>query len=107
MAKTAQRAINYKVYFVEAPSPEENCFVVSTDKASAARLEEDGSGFDRGDCTATFVRDVEPKWLKRYFSSNKLNAGSRSFYLYEEYYKELDIIHTVLDGDDFYTYKDK
>jgi hypothetical protein len=46
---------NWNLYWVECPSPDENCFVVARSARSAAKYEEDCSGFDVRDCTASLV----------------------------------------------------
>jgi hypothetical protein len=50
---------------VEAPSPDENCFVVAKNARSAAKHEEDGTGFDPGDCKAVAVKAVPSKLTNR------------------------------------------
>jgi hypothetical protein len=92
----------YKLFFVETPSPEENCFVISTGKTLAARFEEGATGFNRGDCVATYVRHVDQEWFDQYVSNKE--EGARVWYLTPDFYKELGIRHTVIDGDDVFTY---
>ena len=48
----------WNLYWVECPSPDENCFVVARNSRSAAKHEEDSSGFDPKDCVATFVKAI-------------------------------------------------
>jgi len=78
---TTERSRRYKVFFVETPSPEENCFVIAATEASAAKLEQEETGFNPGDCHATYVRDVEPKWLNRYLASYPEPEASNAWYL--------------------------
>jgi hypothetical protein len=99
-----KKAVGYKLFFVETPSPEENCFVISATKALAAKFEEDGTGFNRGDCVATYVRDVDQEWLDQYVSNEE--AGRTAWYLTPDCYEGLGIKQTVLDGDDVFTYND-
>jgi hypothetical protein len=71
----------WKLYWVTTPSPDEDCFVVAKSPRSAARLEEDGSGFDVGDAQAEMVAVVPDEfeeiaiklyrtWLNENGSSN-------------------------------------
>jgi hypothetical protein len=52
----------WNLYWVECPSPDENCFVVARSARSAAKFEEDNTGFNPRDCTATLVRAVPAKF---------------------------------------------
>jgi hypothetical protein len=47
-----------EAFWVTAPSPDENCFVVAVTARQAASLEEAGSGFDLGDCNAEFIASL-------------------------------------------------
>src|SRR5215470_17359355 len=46
---------NWNLYWVECPSPDENCFVIAHSSRSAACHEENYSGFNPRDCTAELV----------------------------------------------------
>ena len=44
-----------KLYWIHTPDRSENCFVVSANPTAAERLEESGTGFDHGDCSAEYI----------------------------------------------------
>jgi hypothetical protein len=52
------RLLRWNVYWVETPASEENCFVVAKTARSAARYEEEFSGFGPGDCKAELVKTL-------------------------------------------------
>lgn len=97
-----------KLYWVETPSTEENCFVAARSKRAAARYEEDGSGFDPKDCEATLVRPLDPHWIKKYcaIENSPLDdlEGLGPFYVQPEDVHELGISWTQIDGDDVFEY---
>jgi hypothetical protein len=94
----------YKVFFVETPSPEENCFVIAINKASAAKFERDSSGGH--DCDALFVRNLTDDWAEKYLSKYSGSNIPKAWYLYEDFYEELGIFHTMLEGDDVFIHGD-
>src|ERR1700675_755352 len=49
---------NWKLYWVETPSADENCFVIARNRRSAAKFEEEFTGFGPGDCTADLVKTI-------------------------------------------------
>jgi hypothetical protein len=75
---------NWNLYWVETPSADENCFVVARTRRSAANYEEECSGFDRGDCTASPVMTIPTKLvnrhkvLKRHSSNGELGDGEQT-----------------------------
>lgn len=101
------RQPNYKVFFVETPSPEENCFVIATNRSSAAKFERDASGFGDHDCNATYVRDLNADWVNDYLLDYPHSEESIAWYLYEGHYENLGIFHTMIDGDDIFIHDDK
>jgi len=48
----------WKLFWVTAPSPIENCFVVAVTARQAASLEESGSGFTPGNCQAELIASI-------------------------------------------------
>lgn len=48
----------WKLFWVTAPSADENCFVVAVTARQAASLEESASGFDPGACDAEFIASI-------------------------------------------------
>jgi hypothetical protein len=56
---------NWKLYWVVAPSADENCFVVARNRRSAAKFEEDFTGFGPGDCTAVAVKTIPTQLANR------------------------------------------
>lgn len=52
---------NWKLYWVETPSSDENCFVVARSLRSAAKYEEGNTGFNPGDCISYFVKTIPAK----------------------------------------------
>ena len=84
-----------KLYWVTTPSPEENCFVAARSKRSAARFEEDGTGFDPGDCIAELICDLKPSWVAKYYEPVP-------FYVQFEDLRELGVEWRVVEGDDIF-----
>lgn len=100
MAKSIQQ---FKLYWVETPSPEENCFIAALTKRAAAKHEEDESGFDPGDCTATLVRLLDSEWVAEYLG-HPSPALTEPFYIQFEYLHELGITRNAIEGDDVFEY---
>jgi len=96
----------HKLFFVETPVPEENCFVIPPDKSLAARYVRNSTGYD-GDCETFYVRDIDSQWLENYLLDYPDADKSRVWYLYEYAFRELDIGHTIIDGNDIFFYGTK
>lgn len=88
-----------KLYWVETPSPEENCFVAAHSRRSAAKYEEDGTGFGLGDCVAQLVMPLNPNWIARKYA----NKGYPAYIQFEDV-NQLGIKWNVIEGDDVFTY---
>ena len=95
----------YKLYWIETPSPEENCFVAARSKRSAAKYEEDSTGFDPRDCSAEFVLSLNESWVTKYLRSKDLPANGPFYVNFDDVHK-LGIQWRVLDGDDVFEYND-
>lgn len=55
----------WKLYWVTAaPSPSKDCFVVAKTPRGAASIEEGGSGFETGDCSAVYVAPISEHFEK-------------------------------------------
>jgi hypothetical protein len=105
-----KRYNKYKLYFVETPSAEENCFVPATLGVSAAKFERDESGFNGKACKATFVRDLTPEWVKDYLGREEQgeeHSGTSCFYVMENDLLSLGVSWRIIEGDDHFYYKDK
>ena len=48
----------WNLYWVRTPSPEEDCFIVAKTPRTAAKLEEEMSGFDPSDAQVEFVKSI-------------------------------------------------
>jgi hypothetical protein len=95
----------FKLYWVETPSPEENCFVAARSKRAAARYEEYGTGFDPGSCSAALIRSIEPEWIKQYCGKVPHPEGNgAAFYVQPEDLHQLDVKWSVVEGDDVFEY---
>jgi FRG domain len=90
----------FKLYWVETPSPEENCFVAARSKRAAARYEEDGTGFESGSCEAVLMRSINADWIAKYRDVE----GSCPFYVQPEDVHTLDVKWSVVEGDDVFAY---
>jgi hypothetical protein len=91
----------FKLYWVETPSPEENCFVAAVSKRAAARYEEDGTGFEYGTCEALLIQPIEAAW----FAKSKYRGAKRSpFYVQPEDIHTLNVKWSVVEGDDVFVY---
>lgn len=93
-----------KLYWVETPSPEENCFVAARSKRAAAKYEEDGTGFDVHDCEATLIRGLDDEWVRRYCELKSSSDKITPFYVQPEDVHELGISWRVIEGDDVFVY---
>jgi hypothetical protein len=96
----------YKLYWVTTPSPEENCFVAARSKRSAAKFEEDSTGFDPGDCTAELVLALTDAWMAR-SPREKGSSAIWPVYVQFEDVLELGIEWRVIEGDDVFEYRGK
>src|SRR5438874_7685607 len=95
----------FKLYWVETPSAEENCFVAARSKRAAARFEEDETGFDRGDCEAQLVRPLDPVWVAKYYKNKEESLDHvDAFYVHMEDVGQLGITWRVVEGDDQFEY---
>jgi hypothetical protein len=95
----------FKLYWVATPSPEENCFVAARSKRAAAKYEEDGTGFDPGDCEAVLVRSLDSAWVEQYCKSEDLPTdGTVPFYVQQEDVHQLGIKWKIVEGDDVFEY---
>jgi hypothetical protein len=95
----------FKLYWVETPSPEENCFVAARSKRAAAKYEEDGTGFDPRDCHAVLIRPIDPAWVKQYRGKEAAQIEAvHPFYVQPEDIHQLDIKWSVVEGDDVFAY---
>lgn len=94
----------FKLYWVETPSPEENCFAAARSKRAAAKYEEDGTGFDVHDCEATLIRELDDEWVRRYCELKSNNEKITPFYVQPEDVHELGISWRVVEGDDVFFY---
>ncbi len=98
-----RKRVPYKLYFVETPSAEENCFVVARHSRTAARYEQSSSGFDPGDCRAIFLLQPGIEWLSR-MRPEPAEDWIDAFYVQPEDVVELGIKWAVMDGDDYFTW---
>ena len=95
----------FKLYWVETPAPEENCFVAARSKRGAAKHEEDGTGFDPNDCSAELIQQLDPEWVNRYYGDGKPPISDvNAFYVQPEDVGQLGINWTVVEGDDVFYY---
>jgi hypothetical protein len=91
----------FKLYWVETPSSEENCFVAARSKRAAARYEEEGTGFEYDSCGAVLIRSIDPDWIVKYCGAE----GSSPFYVQPEDVDQLGVKWNVVEGDDVFTYE--
>jgi hypothetical protein len=97
----------YRLYWVETPSSEENCFVAARSKRAAEKYEEDGTGFDPGDCRATLLRNIDDDWVAEYRGNEELIGDfTAPFYVRPEDVHQLGITWRIVDGDDTFEYGD-
>jgi hypothetical protein len=95
----------FKLYWVETPSPEENCFVAARSKTAAARHEENCTGFNPGDCSALYERDLNQDWVAtKYRDESEPIEKASAFYVLDEALAEVGVTYTIVDGDDLYQY---
>lgn len=95
-----------KLYWVETPSSEENCFVAARSKRSAEKYEEDGSGFNPGDCCAEFIRTLDLDWVGQYLVSvNGPDQSPSNFYVQFEDLHEVGVSWRIVEGDDIFEYE--
>ncbi len=102
-----KRASSLKLYWVETPSAEENCFVVARTKASAARYERNGSGFDDGDCEAEYLLTPDPAWLTSVAPQEISLDEVVAFYAQPEEVSKLGVGWVIMDGDDYFTWGER
>ena len=96
----------YKLYWVETPSSEENGFVAARSKRSAAKFEEDFTGFDPGDCVAELILPLNNAWVVQYLG-DKDHSALEPFYVQFEDVHQLGIEWRVIEGDDVFEYSGK
>src|SRR4051794_13529228 len=96
----------FTLYWVETPSAEENCFIAARSKRAAASFEEDGTGFDRGGCQATAIRVLESDWVAKYRESKSPEDLITPFYVQFEDLHDLGIEWRIVEGDEFFQYRD-
>jgi FRG domain len=96
----------FKLYWVEAPSPDENCFVAARSKRAAAKHEEDETGFDPGHCEATAIRALDNDWVAEYRGLETSENLATPFYVQPEDVHQLGIKWRVVEGDDIFEYGD-
>lgn len=95
----------FKLYWVETPSPEENCFVAARTKKIAEEYEEGGTGFDPGDCKATLVRPLDPSWPEEYCrDKSTISTAEDAFYVYVDDLHHLGIRWRTVEGNDVFEY---
>ncbi len=93
----------FKLYWVETPSAEENCFVVARTRRGAARFEEDNTGFDPNDCDAELIMRLDEKWLSTTYGYDDTRIEELDgHYVQDEELATLGIKRRVIDGDDVY-----
>jgi hypothetical protein len=96
----------FKLYWVETPSAEENCFVAARSERAAARYEEDGTGFDRGDCEASLIRLLDSAWVETYYKDEETSHDDvDAFYIQPEDVHQLGVQWRVIEGDDVFEYE--
>ena len=93
----------FKLYWVETPSAEENCFVAARSKRAAEKYEEDGTGFAPHDCEATPIRELDEKWISQYCDAQGAKKVT-PFYVQAEDVHELGIAWRIVEGDDVFVY---
>lgn len=90
----------FKLYWVETPSPEENCFVAARSKRGAEKHEEDGIGFNPSDCKGELLRTLDSKWVKQYYGAAQPPLEQVSaFYVQPEDVDQLGFEWVVAPGD--------
>ena len=95
----------FKLYWVETPSPEENCFVAARSKRAAAKYEDEGTGFDQGGCKARLVRGLDSDWVARYRKDDESNDDRAGpFYVQPEDVHELGVEWKIIEGEDVFFY---
>jgi len=94
----------FKLYWVETPSSEENCFVAARSKRAAAKHEEDGTGFDPGDCDATEIRILDEDWVVQYRGTGTSEILVTPFYVQPDEVHQLGIKWRIIEGDDVFEY---
>ena len=97
----------FKLYWVETPSAEENCFVAARSKRAAESFEENGTGFDVNDCEATPIRQLDDEWVSQYRSNEAADKLAYPFYVHLEDVHELGIDWRIVDGDDVFLFGSK
>ena len=97
---------SFTLYWIETPSAEENCFVAARSKSAAARYEENGTGFDYGDCQATAVRVLDSDWIAHYRRNETPEDITAPFYVQPEDLHDLGVEWRIVEGDDVFEYRD-
>jgi len=96
----------FKLYWVETPAPEENCFVAARSKRGAEKYEEDGTGFDPGGCKADLICPLDPDWIEEYCGDSDPPIDELSaFYVQPEDVAPLGIEWLMIEGDDVFRYQ--
>jgi hypothetical protein len=98
---------SFKLYWVETPSAEENCFVAARSKRAAERFEEGGTGFNPNDCEATLITELDDKWVSRYRAKDGPGEPIAPFYVQPEDVHELGIAWRIVEGDEVFVYGDQ
>jgi len=89
----------FKLYWVETPAPEENTFVVARTRRAAARFEEDGTGFDVGDCHAVLVSSLSEEFVRKACGTRETSISkTTAFYLSGMELQNLGVEFSVLKG---------
>lgn len=97
----------FTLYWVETPAPEENCFVAARSSRAATIYEEDGTGFNRGDCKATAIRRLDDDWVTSYLVDEKVKTRSSPFYVQPEDVHSLGIERRIVEGDEVFEFNDQ
>jgi FRG domain len=102
----------FKLYWIETPSSEENCFVAARSKRAAGRYEDEGTGFDPGDGKAELVMSLDHNWVKDFYqqlyqAKDEPLDSVQAFYVQSEDVVQLGVKWTVVEGDDLFQYGDR
>jgi hypothetical protein len=96
----------FKLYWVETPSPEENCFVAARSKRAATKYEEQGTGFEPNSCKASLIRTLDNVWVTEYRCTETSEILVTPFYVQPEDVHQLGIKWRVIEGDDIFEYSE-
>lgn len=101
---SSKKASPLKLYWVDTPSAEENCFVVARSKAAAARYERCGSGFGKDDCEAEYLLTPDLEWLASVTPEEAELDDVVAFYAQPRDVTKLGIGWVIMDGDDYFSW---